>query len=112
MSSNKKQTGKVNYFMVLAGGYLVYLAWKLFRGAAAGETDQPLVGVVGGIVFVAVGAMVLLREWKAYRYGQEHIDDPESWSDEPEELLEDQQDEDAETEEEPAELPEEGGEET
>lgn len=27
---------------------------------------------------------MLWREWKAYRYGVEHMDDPDSWSDEPE----------------------------
>lgn len=27
---------------------------------------------------------MLWREWKAYRYGVEHIDDPDSWTDEPE----------------------------
>ena len=31
-------------------------------------------------MFVLVGAFLLLREWKAYRYGQAHIDDPTSWS--------------------------------
>ena len=25
-----------------------------------------------------------LNSWKAYRYGVEHMDDPDSWSDEPE----------------------------
>jgi hypothetical protein len=37
-------------------------------------------GTIGGIVFVLVGAFLLLREWKAYRYGQAHIDDPTSWN--------------------------------
>ena len=29
---------------------------------------------------------MLWREWKAYRYGVEHMDDPDSWSDEPEQM--------------------------
>ena len=43
-------------------------------------------GLIGGVVFTAAGAFLFLREWKAYQYGQAHIDDPETWSDEPEAL--------------------------
>lgn len=82
----KKQTGKVNYIWVLAGGYLVYLAVQLIFGAFRGDTDKPAVGIIGGIVFLLVGGGVLLREWKAYKYGVEHIDDPSTWSNEDEEL--------------------------
>ena len=42
-----------------------------------------MLNVAGGVVFAVAAALMLLREWRAYRYGQEHIDDPESWSDEP-----------------------------
>ena len=81
----KKQTGKVNYIWVLAGGYLIYLAYKLFRGVMSGDAGQtPLIGIASGVLFVLVGAYLLHREWKAYKYGMEHIDDPDSWSDEEE----------------------------
>ena len=80
----KKQSGKVNYIWVLAGGYLVYLAYKIFRTFLAGESDEPLLAIGAVVLFVAVGGLVLFREWKAYKYGMEHIDDPESWSDEEE----------------------------
>jgi len=84
-NSGKKQTGKVNYIWVLAGGYLVYLAYKIFRTFLAGEADEPLLAIGAVVLFVAVGGLVLLREWKAYKFGMEHIDDPETWSDDEEE---------------------------
>ena len=40
--------------------------------------------IIGGSVFTVAGAWMLWREWKAYRYGVEHIDDPDSWTDETE----------------------------
>lgn len=80
----KKQSGKVNYIWVLAGVYLIYLAYKLFRGAMAGEAPVPAIGIAAGVLFVIVGAFLLHHEWKAYKYGMEHMDDPSSWNDEEE----------------------------
>ncbi|MBE6963770.1 MAG: hypothetical protein E7443_04095 [Ruminococcaceae bacterium] len=88
MKNDKKQTGRVNYIWVLAGGYLIYLAVQIFKTVLAGESDMPAVGVTGGVVFAVLGALLLLREWKAYRYALAHKDDPSTWSDEPEELPE------------------------
>jgi len=86
MKNEKKQTGRVNHFMVLAGGYLVYLAYSMFRDAIKGETSMPLLGIAAGAIFAAVGAWLLYREWKAYQYGKAHIDDPESWGEDSEEF--------------------------
>ncbi len=80
----KKQSGRVNYIWVLAGGYLIYLAYKLIRGLFAGEGVNLLIAIPCIAVFLLVGGLVLLREWKAYKYGMDHIDDPDSWSDEDE----------------------------
>ena len=81
MSKNpEKKSGKVNYVWVLAGGYLAYLGAQLLFGV--GKSETPMVGLIGGLVFVIVGGLLMLREWKAYKYGLEHIDDPETWSDE------------------------------
>jgi len=107
----KKRSGKVNYVWVLAGGYLVYLAAQLLFGMRKSET--PMIALGGGLVFLLIGAGLMLREWKAYKYGLEHIDDPETWSDEDDEegsvlqegevvLLEEEEDEPAEDEEERA----------
>ena len=81
MSKNpEKKSGKVNYVWVLAGGYLAYLGAQLLFGV--GKSETPMVGLIGGLVFVIVGGLLMLREWKAYKYGLEHINDPETWSDE------------------------------
>lgn len=80
----KKQSGKVNYIWVLAGGYLIYLACKLLYGLTKEEIDQPLIAVIAAVLFIAVGAYTLLREWKAYKFGLDNIDDPDTWSDEEE----------------------------
>lgn len=81
----KKQTGRVNYVWVLAGGYLIYLALQLFRNVLAETSDDPVVGIAGGVAFTVIGGALILREWRAYQYGKAHIDDPSTWSDEPEE---------------------------
>ena len=87
----KKQRGRVNNFMVLAGGYLLYLAYTLVRDA--GESSNTVLCILAAVLFAAVGGAVLWREWKAYRYGLEHKDDPESWSEEPEEPAEEEEEE-------------------
>lgn len=81
----RKPTGRVNYIWVMAAMYLLYLAYKLFSGLWKGDAENPLVNVAGGLVFAVSAALMLLREWRAYQYGKAHIDDPETWSDEPEE---------------------------
>ena len=69
--NGNKQRGWVNYFRVLAGGYLLYLAYRLMRGIWDGAA---------GVVFAAAGAVVLWREWKAYQYAKAHKDDPDTWT--------------------------------
>lgn len=92
---NKKQTGRVNYIWILAGGYLLYLAFQLVKSMADGDAGSPVVSVIGAVVFTAAAVLLFLREWKAYQYGKAHIDDPETWSDESaEELPEDEDRED------------------
>ena len=81
----KMPTGRVNYIWVMAGMYLLYLAYKLFGGLWKGDADRPWVNVVGGLVFAGSAMLMFLREWRAYQYGKAHIDDPETWSDEFEE---------------------------
>lgn len=76
----KKQTGRVNYVWVLAGGYLVYLAAKTLSVVVNGESDAPMITVPFAIGYALLGAWLLHREWKAYRYGVEHKDDPDSWT--------------------------------
>lgn len=82
--NQKKQTGRVNYFMALAGLYLIYIAYDLIKGVVKGTTSVAALSIIGAAVFAAVGAWVVRREWMAYKFGKEHINDPETWSDEPE----------------------------
>ena len=84
MEQEKRPRGNVNYVWVLAGGYLVYLAFQLLRGVFKGETDYPAVGILGGAAFAAFGGWLLWREWKAYKFAMDHKDDPETWSSESE----------------------------
>ncbi len=83
MDGKKKQTGRVNYVWILAGGYLLYLAAQLFYNVVKGTSDSPPIGIAGGTVFAVIGGFLLWREWKAYRFALEHKDDPSTWSDEP-----------------------------
>ena len=39
-------------------------------------------------MFVVIGCGLLIREWRAYQYGRAHIDDPETWNDDPVEVQE------------------------
>ena len=75
-----RQRGWINYFRVLAGCYLLYLAYRLMRGIWGGSADSLLLNGVGGAVFAAAGAAILWREWRAYQYAKRHRDDPETWT--------------------------------
>ena len=78
--NGNKQRGWVNYFRVLAGGYLLYLAYRLMRGIWDGTAEQVALNAAAGVVFAAAGAVVLWREWKAYQYAKAHKDDPDTWT--------------------------------
>ena len=64
-----KQRGWVNYFRVLAGGYLLYLAYQLMKGIWDGTAETVALNAAAGAVFAA-----------AYQYAKAHKDDPDSWS--------------------------------
>lgn len=84
----KPQRGTTNVFRMLAGGYLLYTAYQMFRLLWTGESDSTALCVIGGVVFAAFGSFILYLEWKAYKYGRDHKDDPSSWTMEPQELEE------------------------
>ena len=79
-TSGKKPRGSVNYIWVLGGCYLLYTAVQLGIRLFNGQTDSPALNIGGLVVFGAAGALMLWREWRAYRYGLAHKDDPETWS--------------------------------
>ena len=84
----EKQNGprKVNYIWVLAGGYLMYLGGKIIiesvKGVAVAATWKYIIAVV----FIIIGGLLALREWKIYRHGSKddylyENDVPESFYD-------------------------------
>ena len=77
-NKEQKQRGWVNYFRVLAGGYLLYLAYRLMRGIWDGTAEMTALNAVGGAAFAVAGALILWREWKAYQYARAHKDDPDT----------------------------------
>ena len=79
-NKEQKQRGWVNYFRVLAGGYLLYLAYRLMRGIWDGTAEMTALNAVGGAAFAVAGALILWREWKAYQYARAHKDDPDTWT--------------------------------
>ena len=82
----KGERGNVRYLWVLVGAYLLYLAYQqlqLFLRGEVTKTVDILVCGVSGVVFAAVGAWVIYREWRAWQYAQAHKDDPETWEAEP-----------------------------
>lgn len=81
----RKPTGRVNYIWVMAAMYLLYVSYQLFSRIWKGEAESLPLNIAGGVVFLASAVLLILREWRAYQYGKAHIDDPETWSDEPEE---------------------------
>ena len=81
----KKPSGRANYVWVLGGGYLVYTAYKLIRDLIKGQSEMYVMSILSAVIFAAVGGWMLWREWKAYKYGKDHIDDPSTWSLEDEE---------------------------
>ena len=77
MENNQKQTGKVNIVRALAAIYLLFLAFRMLRSVVKGETGMVAVSIAGALVFAAVGGYLAYCEWKAYRFGLAHKDDPD-----------------------------------
>lgn len=69
----KNRNGRrgVNFVWPLAGGYLVYLGGKLLWMCYRGESSSMVLSTLAGIVFMALGGLVVLREWHIYRGGSQ-----------------------------------------
>ena len=59
----RQQEERSRFFQLLAGGYLVYLAWQLISGAIAESswTTMKIVGIVVGTLFAIVGIGLLIH---------------------------------------------------
>ena len=78
--SKKPQRGTTNVFRMLAGGYLLYIAYQMFQLLWTGKSDSKALCILGGVLFTVCGTFILYLEWKAYKYGKDHKDDPSSWT--------------------------------
>ena len=57
------------YIWAVAGAYLIYLGIQQFAALLRGEASIPWLNGLAGLLFIAVGGAVVLREWRAYRKG-------------------------------------------
>ena len=55
------------YLLGLAGGYLAYLGIQQFVMLWRKEASIPWLNALAGVVFVIVGSVVLIKQWKAYK---------------------------------------------
>lgn len=68
------------FFQLLAGGYLVYLAYQLISGAVAesGWTTLRWSGLIAGIVFCGIGLFLLVKNLKAEAEKRRKNDEPDA----------------------------------
>lgn len=80
----RQQEERSRFFQLLAGGYLVYLAWQLISGAIAenGWTTMKIVGVIAGVVFAVAGIWLLIRNLRAEVKKYEAAQEPEKTTEE------------------------------
>lgn len=66
-AKKKGLEGRQRAFQILAGGYLLYLAYQLLSGAVqeSGWTTIKIVSVIAGVVFAAAGAATLFFNLRA-----------------------------------------------
>ena len=76
---------------VIAGAYLIYLAYQLIQGVMNGENENYALGIGGGVLFIVAGAAFVIFSIRGLmRGGQENAQneetqETESGSAEPEE---------------------------
>ena len=83
MSEKKKNDQpdeRRRFFQLLAGGYLVYLAYQLISGAIAetGWTTLRWSGLIAGIVFGGIGLFLLVKNLKAEADKMRKNDEPDT----------------------------------
>ena len=75
----RQQEDRSRFFQLLAGGYLVYLAYQLISGAIGDKDWQTtkLIGVIAGALFAIVGIWLLIRNLRAEVKKYEQPEAPE-----------------------------------
>lgn len=61
------QNNRSNVLWIVAGLYLLYLAWSLGKGVMQGESTGTalIVSVIAGVVFAAAGAVLLIKAFRS-----------------------------------------------
>ena len=77
---NEQPDERRRLFQLLAGGYLVYLAYQLISGAIAesGWTTLRIVGLASGVVFGGIGLFLLIKNLKAEADKLRKNDEPDT----------------------------------
>ena len=77
---NEQPDERRRLFQLLAGGYLVYLAYQLISGAIkeTSWTTLRIVGLASGIVFGGVGLFLLVKNLKAEADKMRKNDEPDT----------------------------------
>lgn len=55
------------YLLGLAGGYLVYLGIQQFVALFRKTASIPWLNALAGLLFIAIGGVVLVRQWRAHK---------------------------------------------
>ena len=79
------------YLLGLAGGYLAYLGVQQFILLFRKEASLPWLNALAGVVFVIVGSIVLVKQWKAYKEATAPVEPEEEDTEEEEEEGEDEE---------------------
>lgn len=72
MGKKPQKFRNVNYVWVLGGGYLIYLAVKVFYMIAVGTAGAPLFSGIGATLFLLLGLWLIWREWRSYTWYKKH----------------------------------------
>lgn len=78
--NSKQPDERRRLFQLLAGGYLVYLAYQLISGAIkeTSWTTLRIVGLASGVVFGAVGLFLLIKNLRAEADRLRKNDEPDT----------------------------------
>ena len=72
----KKNTGTRGAMLVLVGGYIAYLGYKMYRNTLSGASSMSMqltvilmsVMILAGLAVIVYGGIVLYHGWKDYEH--------------------------------------------
>ena len=57
-------------FRIVAGGYLIYLAYSIYTGSGSIEGGEKIAFIAAIVIFVIVGAVIVLQSLRAMQRGE------------------------------------------